>query len=286
MTDSPQEFHLNITNPDDSVVELLANAAKLSKQEVKQAMQKGCVWLQRGSSTNRLRRAKKALKAGDIVHMYYNPQVLAQVVADAILIDDQQSFSVWYKPYGMLCQGSKWSDHTTINRFAETHLQPQRPAFIVHRLDRATSGLIVVAHTKAAVQQLTKAFEQRSTSKTYQAIVHGNHSLMAQPQTINIDIDSKSAISHVTCLAYDGDRDRSLVQVKIETGRKHQIRKHLAGIGLPIVGDRLHGEEESRCTGKDLQLCAVYLKIPCPTTANSSNQHKEYYLPDANKLKL
>lgn len=282
MTDSAQEFHLNISDPNDSVVDLLASSACLSKQDVKQAMQKGCVWLQRGSNITRFRRAKKALKTADIVHMYYNPQVLTQTVDDAVLLDDQQTYSVWYKPYGMLCQGSKWSDHTTINRFAETHLQPQRPAFIVHRLDRATSGLIVIAHTKTAVQQLTKSFEQRDTCKTYQAIVHGNFSLFFQPQTINTDIDGKNATSHVTCLAYDEANDRSLVQVAIETGRKHQIRKHLASIDFPIVGDRLHGEEESRATGVDLQLCAIYLKIPCPNGEKS----KEYHLADNYKLKL
>lgn len=286
MTKNAQEFHLTISDPNDSIVELLASAACLSKQQVKQALQKGCIWLQRSNTTRRLRRAKKTLKTGDIVHLYYNPMVLNQEVDDAILIADQHTYSVWYKPYGMLCQGSKWSDHTTINRFAETHLQPQRPSFIVHRLDRATSGLVIVAHTKAAVQQLTKAFEQRNTSKTYQAIVHGNHSLLAQPQTISTDIDGKSAISHVTCLAYDDVSDRSLVQVAIETGRKHQIRIHLASIGLPIVGDRLHGEEEDRSTGKDLQLCAVYLKIPCPNSVESTTQDKEFKLPDCYKLIL
>ncbi|WNC71368.1 RluA family pseudouridine synthase [Thalassotalea psychrophila] len=282
MTNNAQEFHLTISDPNDSIVELLASTARLPKQQVKQALQKGCIWLQRGKTTSRLRRAKKSLKAGDIVHMYYNPMVLNQEVDDAILIADQHTYSVWYKPYGMLCQGSKWSDHTTINRFTETHLQPQRPAFIVHRLDRATSGLIIIAHTKSAVRDLTKAFEQRSTKKTYQAIVHGNQSLLAQPQTINTDVDDKSAISHVTCLNYDAISDRSLVKIAIETGRKHQIRIHLASIGLPIVGDRLHGEEESRSTGKDLQLCAVYLKIPCPDT----KQDKEFKLPDTYKLKL
>ncbi|MDG1733361.1 MAG: RluA family pseudouridine synthase [Thalassotalea sp.] len=279
---SAQEFHIDVKDSNDSVVDLLSIASCLSKQEVKQVMQKGCVWLERGASTQRLRRAKKTLKLGDILHMYYNPDVLDQTVDDAILIDDQNSYSIWYKPYGMLCQGSKWSDHTTIYRFVHTHLEPQRSAFIVHRLDRATSGLIVLAHSKAAVRELTKAFEHRNTAKTYQAIVHGDYSNCTQPQTITTEIDGKAAISHVTCLDYDEQIDRTLLEVAIETGRKHQIRKHLASIGLPIVGDRLHGEEELRGTGKDLQLCAVYLKIPCP----NSQQDKEYNLPDEYKLKL
>ncbi len=51
-------------------------------------------------------------------------------------------------PYGMLSQGSKWSDHCTIARFAQQHLTPERPVFIVHRLDRAATGLILIAHSK------------------------------------------------------------------------------------------------------------------------------------------
>ncbi|TRX57449.1 RluA family pseudouridine synthase [Thalassomonas sp. M1454] len=282
MTQTAHEFHVNVEDLQYSVTELLAEASPLSKQVIKQAMQKGCVWLERGASTQRLRRAKKTLKIGDVLHMYYNLSVLKQSVEDAILIDDKSSYSVWYKPYGMLCQGSKWSDHTTINRFVETHLTPQRPAFIVHRLDKATSGLIVLAHSKSAVRELTNAFEQRNTAKTYQAIVHGDHSQNSQPQTITREIDGKAAISHITCIEYDSVNDYSLVEVAIETGRKHQIRKHLASIGLPIVGDRLHGEEEVRATGKDLQLCAIYLKIPCP----NSKTEKEYNLPKQYQLKL
>ncbi len=287
MSSAVIELHLPITDSTTNAVEALANAANLSQQLIKQAMFKGCVWHTRANHTQRLRRSKKPLKSGDEIHLYYNPDVLAQQVDDAILISEQQNFSVWYKPYGMLCQGSKWSDHTTINRFVESSLLPQRPAFIVHRLDRATTGLIVIAHSKSAARALSLAFEERQTAKIYQAVVHGEFSIPvadaaetpAPTLTINTPIDEKSAVSHVSFLAYDALKERSLVQIKIDTGRKHQIRKHLSNIGYPIVGDRLYGLAGD---SEDLLLCAIYLKVPCPLTS----QDKEFFLPEELMLKF
>ena len=66
--------------------------------------------------------------------------------------------SIWYKPYGIYCQGSKWGDHHTIHRMAEQQLQ--RPCFIVHRLDRATTGLVIVAHKKKIAAALAALFAQ------------------------------------------------------------------------------------------------------------------------------
>lgn len=294
-THLPQEFHFTIDTNEQTLVSFLAAKVSMSQQEIKTLLPKGAVWHQRGQHVQRVRRAKKALQVGDQIHFYYNPAILQQTVADAVLVCDEQHYSVWYKPFAMLCQGSKWSDHTTINRFVETHLQPQRPAFIVHRLDKATTGLIVIAHSKSAAKQLSKAFEDRQTRKVYQAIVHGDHRQFKQPQTINDKIDDKQACSHVRCLEYNSTLDRSLVEVHIETGRKHQIRKHLAGVGLPIVGDRLHGEEGKGVqTNLDLQLCAVSLSLPIIDALNQDlalqiHQHtpkKEYVLAHDLQLTL
>ena len=289
----PTEFHITVSNTDLTAVMLLTQQSNLSAQEIKQAMQKGCVWHTRGKTTQRQRRAKKSLQLGDEIHMYYNPQVLAQSVENARLISDEGSYSVWYKPYGMLCLGSKWSDHTTINRFVETNLKPQRPAFIVHRLDKATTGLLVIAHSKFAARALSASFENRHTSKHYQAVVHGDfHKALPVQEaktennlTINTNIDDKNAITHVSFVEYNELKNQSLLSIKIDTGRKHQIRIHLSSIGFPIVGDRLHGADELLIEGierVDLQLCSVYLKIPCPDTLVD----KEYFIDDGLKLIL
>lgn len=242
----------------------------LSKAQLKQAISKGALWLTRGKHTQRLRRVKRVLQQGDELHFYYNEAVLSSDVAEAILISDELNYSVWYKPFGMLSQGSKWSDHCTIARFAQQYFTAERAVFIVHRLDKAATGLILIAHSKKAVQALSSMFENRTTNnnsleKYYQIIVHGNHSINEQPQVITSDVDGKSARSSFRCLTYDKTKDQSLIQVKIDSGRKHQIRVHAASVGLPIVGDRLYGIADNN-ESVNLQLCAVSLRFICPIT--------------------
>lgn len=261
----------------------------LSTSQIKQAISKGALWLTRGKHTQRLRRVKKSLLPTDELHFYYNEAVLASEVTDATLISDESEYSVWYKPFGMLSQGSKWSDHCTIARFAQQNLTPERPVFIVHRLDKAATGLILVAHSKKAARSLTNMFESRSTddnllAKNYQIIVHGDHSANPQPQIISSEVDEKAARSTFTCLAYDKAQDQSLINVKIDTGRKHQIRIHAASIGFPVVGDRLHGIANSDST-RNLQLSAVSLSFICPFSLEQGDSiTKEFEVPEALKL--
>jgi tRNA pseudouridine32 synthase/23S rRNA pseudouridine746 synthase len=237
-------------------------------------MQKGAVWLTRDTRTYRLRRAKKPLQPGDTLHIYYSEQILATVPSPPRLIADEGTYSVWYKPYGMRSQGSKWGDHCTIHRWVEKHLRPQRPAFVVHRLDRAATGLMLVAHQKRTAARLAGLFENRAIEKRYRVVVHNCFPPTPQPLTIDTEIDGRQARSYATRLAYNPEHDRSLLEVVIETGRKHQIRRHLAGIGFPVVGDRLHGHGEE---SEDLQLTACYLAFQCPV----ADVEKQFRLSEA-----
>ena len=142
----PIEIHLSIESSEVGSVDLLHQASGLPKQRIKWAMTQGAVWLTRGRNTQRLRRAKRTLQAGDEIHLYYNADILAEVPPPPMLIADVGDYSVWNKPYGLRSQGSKWGDHCTVARWAERHLKPERSAFTVHRLDRAANGLILVAH--------------------------------------------------------------------------------------------------------------------------------------------
>ncbi|MCW8888596.1 MAG: pseudouridine synthase, partial [Gammaproteobacteria bacterium] len=156
-------------------------------------------------------------------------------------------------------------------RWAEQHLLPERPAFIVHRLDRAASGLILVAHKKGSAAALAALFEKRDIDKRYRVIVHGNFGVY--PRTINNEIDGRAATSKASLLSYDSEQDRSLLEIKIESGRKHQIRRHMAETGFPVVGDRLYGEKEDN---EDLQLIAYSLSFVDPTT----KEQRDYQLPE------
>ena len=130
--------------------------------------------------------------------------------------------------------------------------------------DRAANGLIVIAHEKNAAAALSKLFQDRQIDKRYQIWVHGQFSEQAtrdNPVKVDSDIDGRSAVSYFTLLNYEAAQDRSLLEVSIDTGRKHQIRRHAALLGFPVVGDRLHGIEGDK---EDLQLSAYYLAFKCP----------------------
>ena len=257
----PLEVHLDISSDEHNAVDLLSQSTSLSKQCIKHTMQKGAVWLSHRGYTQRLRRAKKNLHNGDSLHLYYNEKILSSTPQAPTLIADHGAYSIWNKPYGMYCQGSKWGDHCTINRWIEQHRQ--QPAFIVHRLDRATTGLIIIAHQKKTAAALAKLFEQRNIKKRYRALVQGAFPLDEGVVTLQQAVDGRTAISHVRGIEYNATSHQSRVEVTIETGRKHQIRQHLAAAGYPIVGDRLYGNGDDSL---DLQLCCFFLAFTCPLT--------------------
>ena len=233
--------------------DFLAKETGLSKSKIKPTMTRGAVWLKSGSRNKRLRRAKAKLVPGDLVSIYYSQKVLETVPADPILVDDQSVFSVWEKPVGLMSGGSRFGDHCSINRVIEQRLD--RPTFLVHRLDRYVWGLMVLAHSKSAAAHLSRQFQERKTMKIYHAVVHGT---LSEELAIKTPIDNRDASSTVKPIS--PGTATSLVEVSIETGRKHQIRQHLASINHPIVGDRQYGSED---TG-GIQLAAVELGFESP----------------------
>ncbi len=278
--DEHLELHLVADGPDRSPVDLLHDASGLPKQRIKRAMSCGAVWMTRAQHSQRLRRAKRALREGDELHLYYDAAILAEVPPPPTLIADVGGYSVWRKPYGLRSQGSKWGDHCTLARWAETHLEPERPAFTVHRLDRAANGIMLVAHSKHMAAALAERFRKRTVEKRYRAIVRGDFSSHTSPLRITEPVDDKEAVSEVVLLEVSADRQRSLVDVRIETGRKHQIRRHLSSLGHPIVGDRRYGEGEASAV--DLQLTAYLLSFACPV----SGQPVEYRLREEDLPRL
>ena len=271
-----KELHITVQSEDQTAVDILSTELlpfDISRQRIKQAMQMGCVWLessdQKGQNfIQRLRRVKKILSKQDSIHCYYDSDILETKPASAILVSDEGEYSIWNKPAGMLSQGSKWGDHCTINRWVEKNLKPERPAFIVHRLDRAANGLIILAHKKKIASQFSNMFKEHQVQKHYEVLIKGNFQTSLNPneltKTVTEDIDGKSAISHISLKEYDSISDESLLDVQIETGRKHQIRKHLSALTYPVIGDRLYGTKSNIDSSRDLQLKAKSLSFTCP----------------------
>lgn len=112
--------------------------------------------------------------------------------------------------------------------------------YLVHRLDLPTSGLLVFARTREANKKLGDAFKLHDVDREYRAVAVGE----VAAQTIDRPIDRRRAVTHVSPVeALPG---ATLVACRLETGRTHQIRIHLAGLGHPVAGDRQHGGETER----------------------------------------
>lgn len=247
--------------------QILAEQTNLSQSSIKDAMQKGAVWLLRGKSKQRLRRASKSLQAGDKLALNYNSELLASLVPEPELIHDAGDYSIWFKPYGLSCQGSRWGDFASISRWVEINLPrltntAERPVFLVHRLDRATTGLILLSHSKTSARLFSDMFQAGQMDKRYQAIVQGDFSDFGLNYELEWPVQDKKAVSVFSHAEYSNGV--SLVNVKLLTGRKHQIRQHLSHLGYPILGDRLYGNQTSHT--KDLQLQSVSLQFKCPLT--------------------
>ena len=248
----------------------IASLSGLSKTKAKDAMKKGAVWLDSGKGSKRLRRASAQLVPGSKLSLYYSENILNTEPPTATIIDDASAYSVWNKPAGLMSGGSRYGDHCAINRVVETQLD--RPTFVVHRLDRFVWGIIVLAHSKMAATELSRQFQFRETEKVYKALISGQ---IEEARVIDHPIDGKDARSKITPIS--GNDNLSLVEIRIETGRKHQIRRHLSDIGHPIVGDRQYGSADPN----GIQLASVALGFK-----NLEGKFVRYELPEELHPKL
>lgn len=241
--------------------DFLAQQGGLSKSRVKDAMTKGAAWLTRaGAGRKRLRRATAELKDGDRVELFYDEKILAQVPPPCRLLLDRRHYSAWDKPAGMLAQGTEFGDHNSVLRIVEAHFNPPRPVHLVHRLDREAQGVMLVAHGSDAAARLSKMFQGNDIEKRYDVWVRGR----VRPETGSIDarLDGKSALTNYQVTHYDEQRDCTRLEVRIATGRLHQIRRHFEHIGHPVLGDPRYGRGNKNDAG--LQLLAVGLRFRCP----------------------
>ncbi len=153
-------------------------------------------------------------------------------------------------------------------------------ATIVHRLDMATSGLIVMALNKPAHVAISRQFEQRKTKKSYIARVYGK----VEKQTGSVDLplicdwpnrpkqkvdheNGKKSLTHYQVLTFE--ENSTLVELTPITGRSHQLRVHMLALGHPILGDRLYAHEQALTISPRLQLHAQMLTLAQPTTGEA-----------------
>jgi 23S rRNA pseudouridine1911/1915/1917 synthase len=164
-----------------------------------------------------------------------------------------------------------------VRRYPEIKNVGDDPAMrpgIVHRLDKATSGVMIVARTQTSFEHLKKLFQEHRIKKTYYALVNGI--LKKRSGTIDAPIGiktgslkrsihsskmAKPAVTDYVVVKEFPDEDRSLLKVNPKTGRTHQIRVHLASVGHPIVGDSLYGQKNHTSALPRLMLHAAALEF-------------------------
>jgi tRNA pseudouridine32 synthase/23S rRNA pseudouridine746 synthase len=245
-----------------ALADLLAAQTGLAKARVKDCLQKGGVQLSHhGGKFARCRKAKTQLRPGDLVRLAYDPMILSQSPPPPRLIADCVAYSVWDKPAGLLAQGTRFGDHCALLRLAQLAFMPPRQTFLVHRLDREASGVMLIAHTKKAAAALSLLFQAHLVVKEYEITVLGLWD-RAETGTITLPLDGKEAITSYRLLDQDPKLRTSRLQVTLKTGRLHQIRRHFAMQGFPVMGDPRYGSGNKDPGG--LALRAVRLAFACP----------------------
>jgi tRNA pseudouridine32 synthase/23S rRNA pseudouridine746 synthase len=241
---------------------LAAKAPTISKSKLKDAMAKGAVTLKRGKTTKRLRRAQADVLVGDELQLHYDDDILSRPALEAALILDAGQYSVWYKPPGMLSQGNEWSDHLALLRVVEQHFGQKRPVFLVHRLDREASGLVIIAHKQSAAAEFSQLIQQRKIQKTYHVQVKGVLSdALREAGVVNDPLDGKPSETRFQVLQQQLQPARTWLAIDLVTGRKHQIRRHFAAMGYPVMGDPAYGKNNQDPAGLALQAVKLEFKL-------------------------
>ena len=216
------------------------------------------------------RRAARRLKAGERVAIDIPAPPPEELTAEAIplaIVFEDEHVLVVDKPAGMVTHPGAGRRTGTLAAAALARAPgmvgiggPRRPG-IVHRLDKGTSGLIVLAKTRRAYEGLTAQLSRRVVSRRYLCLVHG---VIRRPEGVidaPIGRDPRSRVRMAVAAAGKGKRavtrfrvlerfpGLSYVECRLETGRTHQIRVHLASLGHPLVGDETYGGHEKKEIG-------------------------------------
>ena len=183
-----------------------------------------------------------------------------------LIIDNNEDFIVLNKSSGISVQGGTKSKKNLIDIFSKSKIFEGAKPFSVHRLDKETSGVFIMAKNRKSAQLLTSLFRLRKVHKTYLAICHGE--IEKNSGEWNDDLiryDNKKKIIEKAKTIYkvlDKNANSSLVEMKPITGRKHQLRKQLFNIGHPIYGDDKYKLIDSiKKTNKNLMLHSYQIKF-------------------------
>ena len=186
--------------------------------------------------------------------------------SEDLIIDNNENFVVLNKSAGISVQGGTKSKKNLIDIFKKSEIFSESKPFSVHRLDKDTSGVFLMAKNRETAQLLTSLFRLRKVHKTYLAICHGELEKNSGEWTNNlVRYDNGKKIFESAKTIYkviDKNSNSSLVEMKPITGRKHQLRKQLFNIGHSIYGDKKYRSVTStKGINKDLMLHSYQIRF-------------------------
>ena len=195
----------------------------------------------------------------------YKPTEKEKTYYDEFTLENNENFIVINKPVGIPVQGGTKSFKNIIDILKDTKYFNSSKPFIVHRLDKETSGVMIIAKNREYAQLFTSLFRIRKIHKTYLAITHGQFEKkikLLKNDLITYEKNKKivqKAITYVRVLK--SNNLYSLLELKPITGRKHQLRKQLHFIGYPVVGDDKYFLKIEKNKNKNLMLHAYRIKF-------------------------
>ena len=208
---------------------------------------------------------------------------------DDFVIENNENFIVINKPAGIAVQSGTKSFKNVVDTLRETKYFEDSKPYIVHRLDKETSGLLIVAKTREYAQLFTSLFRIRKIHKTYLAVVYGDVSKEIKVLEDDLIIYEKErkivqkATSYIRILK--GSSEYSLIELRPITGRKHQLRKQLYNIGNSIIGDDKYyvKKDKNSIKSKNLMLHAYEIKfminnIKYNFQANFNKEFKDFII--------
>ena len=258
-------FKANVINLPQSLIQkiLRLNKIKVNRKRIKTShrVQTGDIIEIYNISMFKVSERPKILK--------YKPSRQEVDIYDDYILENNNNFVVINKPRGIAVQAGTKSFKNIIDVLKDSKYFENTKPYIVHRLDKETSGVLIVAKTREYAQLFTSLFRIRKIHKTYIALTHGR--ISKEIKTLKDDLVSydngkkiiQKAISHLRILKTSSDY--TYVELNPITGRKHQLRKQLYNIGNPIIGDDKYfinrRADKMKMKNKNLLLHAYKIKF-------------------------
>jgi 23S rRNA pseudouridine1911/1915/1917 synthase len=264
--------------------QFVAGATTLSRRAARRLMSDGLVWRNGGA----VRVQSRTVEAGDVVDILRPPHELGVEREPTVVRPTFLHHDPWLliaaKPAGVLAAPAERMapDELAFDQqvLLALALESGRRPYLrmVHRLDRTTSGAVLFARRREALRPLTRAWNEGSVERTYLAVVEGHPELDRSVIELSITRDRSHAWRFMIDpggqpartryrLVERLEDDLTLLECRLDTGRTHQVRVHLAAIGHPVLGDRLYGSRRADETGRAL-LHAWSLSLPHPETGD------------------